>query len=94
MNPKKRYQANPVVSCGVEEDGAILFNPDTDDTSVVNLSGKELWFFLKTPRTIAEMVKKLLHSYSQVSVEQATEDVELFIRTLSPDFLLEMNDEK
>ena len=47
MNQEKRYQVNPVVSCGDEEDGAILYNPDTDDSSVVNLSGRELWNFLK-----------------------------------------------
>ena len=93
MSQEKFYQVNPVVSCGDEEDGAILYNPDTDDSSVVNLSGRELWDFLKTPRTVTEIVEHLLQSYSNVSVEQATEDAELFVEALAPDFLLETNND-
>ena len=93
MNQDKRYQVNPVVSCGNEEDGAVLFNPDTDDTSIVNLSGLEIWIFLKTPHTTTEIIEHLLHSYSNVSVEQATEDAEQFVKTLMPDFLLKINDD-
>ena len=92
MNHNKRYQVNPVVSYGKEEDGAILYNPDTDDTSVINLSGGELWDFLETPHTISEIVEHLLQIYSNVSIEQATEDVKLFTETLVPDFLQEIND--
>jgi len=93
MNQYKRYQVNPVVSCGNEVDGAVLFNPDTDDTSMVNLSGLEIWIFLKKPHTTTEIIEHLLYSYSNVSVEQATEDAEQFVKTLVPDFLLEINDD-
>jgi len=92
MIQDKRYQTNPVVSCGNEEDGAVLYNPDTDNTSVINLTGQELWAFLKTPHTTDEIVEHLLQNYSGVSGEQATEDTKLFIETLVPDFLLEIND--
>ena len=91
MNHDKRYQANPVVSCGNEEDGAVLYNPDSDNTSVINLSGLVLWDFLKTPHTPTEVVEHLLQTYSNVSVDQATEDAELFIEALVPEFLLEIN---
>ena len=93
MTQDKRYQANPVVSCGSEEDGAILYNPDTDNTSIINLTGRELWFFLQSPHTTDEIVEYLLHNFSGVSVEQATEDTNLFIETLVPDYLVEINDE-
>lgn len=92
MNHDTRYQANPVVSCGNEEDGAVLYNPDTDNTSVVNLSGRELWIFLRIPRTTDEIVAYLVQTYRNVSIDQATTDVALFIETLSPDFLQELND--
>ena len=93
MNQDNRYQANPAVSCGDEEDGAVLYNPDTDNTSVVNLSGRELWAFLKTPHSVIEIVGHLLQMYSGVSDDQATKDAEQFIETLIPDFLLEINDD-
>ena len=89
MNQRTHYRANPVVSCGAEEDGAVLYNPDTDATSMVNLTGRELWFFLQTARTEAEIVDHLLQNYRDVSVEQATEDTRLFIESLLPDFLLD-----
>jgi hypothetical protein len=92
MNQRMRYQANPVVSCGAEEDGAVLYNPDTDDTSMVNLTGQELWSFLQTARSEGEIVDHLVRNYRDVSVEQATEDTKLFIESLVPDFLLEIND--
>ena len=92
MNQFKRYQANPVVSCGAEEDGAVLYNPDTDETSMVNTTGRELWFFLNTARTEGEIVDHLVQNYRDVSAEQAAEDTKVFIESLVPDFLLEIHD--
>ena len=93
MNHEKRYLANPVVSCGEEEDGAILYNPDLDLTSVVNLTGLDIWDFLQAPHGTKEIVDHLLQNYSGVSVKQVTEDIKLFVETLVPDFLLEINDD-
>jgi hypothetical protein len=93
MSESKRYQANPVVSCGDEEDGAVLFNPDTDDTTIVNLTGRALWAFLEAPRTVDEMAAHLVEAYPGVSAEQAAEDAAQFVQTLTPDFLLETDDD-
>ena len=93
MNSPTRYAANPAVSCGDERDGAVLFNPDTDDTAMVNLTGRALWAFLETPRTIDEMAANLVNTYQGVSTEQATKDATQFVQSLVPDFLLEMNDD-
>jgi hypothetical protein len=49
------YRANPVVSCGEEPASAVLFNLDVDDTAFVNVSGRTLWHFLKTPRAVSEV---------------------------------------
>ena len=87
-----RYQAQPVVSCGDEEDGAVLYNPDADETAVVNLSGRDLWAFLETPRTVDEMAAYLVSSYSDVTLEQASEDATAFVESLLPDFLLEVGE--
>lgn len=90
MDLKKQYQANPVVSLAIESDGAVLFNPDIDMASVINPSGQQLWEFLTTPRTRKEMTDFFLGHYSKTSLEQITEDIERFIATLTPDFLLEI----
>ncbi len=92
MNQGSRYMANPVVSVGKEDDGAVLYNPDIDISSVVNLSGSDLWMFLKSPRSSEEIIAYLIDKYSEVSVEQATKDTKLFIDTLTPDFLLVIED--
>ena len=89
MDAEKHYQANPVVSLAREPDGAVLYNPDTDTASVVNPTGQKLWEFLTTPRTKREIIDYFLEHYSEVSLEQVTEDVERYIETLTPDFLLE-----
>jgi hypothetical protein len=94
MNAPKRYTANPMVSCGDEEDGAFLFNPDTDDTAIVNLSGRALWALLAdSPRTVDEMAAHLVAAYRDVSTEQAAEDAAQFVQALAPDFVLEIGDE-
>ena len=89
MDLEKYYQVNPVVSLANEPDGAVLYNPDTDLASVVNPVGQVLWEFLAAPRTPKEMIDFLLDRYSKVSRGQAAEDIEQFIETLTPDFLLE-----
>ena len=84
------YRANPVVSCGEEPDGALLFNPDTDDAVLVNVSGRRLWRFLESPRTVEAMSMYLGQAYRDVSIERAREDVVRFVQALTPDFLLEV----
>lgn len=91
MNKTKRYQVNPVVSYGEEEDGAVLFNPDTDDTVIINTTGQILWNLLKTPHTVEELSEHLTEKYQNISIEQVTEDVTQFVQALIPDFLSEVD---
>jgi len=84
----KTYRANEVVSCVDEgEDGAMLYNPDTDDTVVLNPSGRGIWVMLSAPRTIDEIASHLATAYPNVTPEQARKDAEQFIRSLVPDFI-------
>ena len=92
MNQAKRYQVNPVVSCGDESDGAVLFHPDADETIIVNLTGRTLWHFLEAPHTVAEMGQHLKAFYPDVAVDQAADDARQFVEDLLPDFLLEAGD--
>lgn len=85
----RRYVSNPVVSCGDEgDDGAILFNPDTDDTIVVNQTGKSVWELLRTPCTPDEVASYLKTKYDIGAEHSPAEEVEAFLETLSPGFVL------
>jgi len=81
--------ANPVVSCGDETDGSVLFNPDTDDMVVINPSGKVIWEFIQTAHTPQEIAAHLLETYQGVSAEQAAQDAQNFVASLLGDFVLE-----
>lgn len=92
MNAPLRYQVNPDVSCGDEMDGAVLFNPDTNSTTVINTSGRLLWRYLTQPRTVDEMAAHLVESFRGVEAEQAQADATAFIETLAPTYVLEVGD--
>jgi len=84
--------ANPVVSCRTEgDDGALLFNADTDNTLLINPTGIMVWDFLNEPRTVEEIVEYISRSYSN-SPDHASvrKDIETFVTDLAPDFISEV----
>jgi hypothetical protein len=82
-----RIVADPVVSCRPEEDGALLFNPDTDTTLLINTTGLVVWQFLKTPHTVGEITAHLMEACGAIPDKSAVRtDVEAFIHDLAPDF--------
>ena len=86
---KTTYRANDVVSCAEEnEDGALLYNPDKDESVLLNPSGRSIWDFLAAPRTLDEVVGHLTATYPGVTGEQAREDADKFMQSLLPDFIL------
>ena len=86
---KTTYRANEVVSCADEdEDGALLYNPDEDDTVLLNPSGRSIWALLAAPRTLDEIAGHLTATYPSVTREQAEQDADKFIQSLLPDFIL------
>jgi hypothetical protein len=88
----KRYHVNPVVSCRDEgADGAILFNPDRDETMVINAPGRALWQLLSAPHTAEDLAARLVEAYSDVEMEQAQIDVEAFLKPLVGDFVQEVD---
>ena len=92
MDNPKHYLANPLVSCGEEEDGALLFNPDTNDSAIINPTGQVIWSFLALPHTLDEIAAHLVEFFQGVSTEQANQDAARFIQALTPDFVLEPSD--
>ena len=91
ISPGTKITANPVVSCRIEGDaGAVLFNPDTDTTRLINPTGIMIWDFIRLSRTIDEIVAYVAESCSNSPDPAAVrKDIELFVADLAPDFILE-----
>jgi hypothetical protein len=92
INLNGQITANPVVSCRVEgDDGALLFNADTDNTLLINPTGIVVWNFINQPRTVEEIVEYITKSYSN-SPDHASvrKDIETFVSDLTPDFISEV----
>ncbi len=85
--------ANATVSCRIEgEDRALLFNPDTDNTLLINPVGLSVWTFLAQPRTVDDIVSYLTTLFSDNPDHSVVkQDVETFIRELVPDFVSEVD---
>lgn len=83
MSDSTQYLANPDVSCRIEdEDGAILYNPDTRSCQVINAVGLELWQCLSQPRRRDDLAVHLCEIYEGVSLEDAVRDIEAFLQPL------------
>jgi len=87
-----RYQVNPVVSCRVEgKDGAILFNADTDSTTLINTTGLFCWTCLEYPVTLEELITRYMKNYAGVPDHEAVhKDIESFLLELVPDYISEV----
>lgn len=86
-----KYQANPNVSFRDEgEEGAVLYNPDMDLSTIMNATGGLIWGFVEKPRTIDEIAAFLVKSFTGVGPETAKTDAESFIKMLGENFINEI----
>lgn len=73
------YIVNPDVSCREEgPDGALLFNPDTDQVVVINITGLLIWEALEAANTRDGAVAAVKERCDNVPDEVA-DDVNAFI---------------
>jgi len=84
------YKANPVVSCRIEaEEDAILFNPDTDNTCILNGTGIAIWQFLVTARSEDEICEHLADQYDEApGQESLLPDIQAFLLRLGKDYII------
>ncbi len=80
-----KYSINHDISCRIEEgdEGAILFNPETDAVHVINPIGYAIWQAIEYPKNKKEIVEYLLDICEDVPTEQVTQDVNEFIDKLN-----------
>lgn len=82
-----RYRGNPVVSCRIEgENDAILYNPDTDNTILINGSGIAIWQFIQELRS-EEEIARYLSDFFDEKPESLLEDVRTFLEGLGEEYL-------
>jgi hypothetical protein len=68
----------------------IVFNPDNDQVMMLNRSGVELWRAFEKGCSIEAAVELLVEKFESVTPEQARQDVEVFVRQLQKESLLEL----
>lgn len=86
-----KFMANKVVSCRVEgSDGALLYNPDTNRSILINPSGLIMWRFLAEPRTIDDLATYLVKKYNDCPDKTAVrEDIIQFLSDLTSEYIQE-----
>jgi hypothetical protein len=86
------YQSNPVISFKNEGDeGAVLYNPDSDKVVIINAVGTAIWQFIDQPRTADEIVAMLAENFSDVDAVKAHEDLKQFIGGFEEGFIDEIS---
>ncbi len=75
------YLRNPDVVLREEDpdEGALLFNPDTNQVKVINITGLFIWQQCDVARTLEEIVNEVQKGFDEVPSEQVTGDVKEFV---------------
>jgi hypothetical protein len=78
-----RFIRNPDVNLRDEdEDGGLLFNPDTDRIQLVSRTGLFIWKILDQSLTLDEITASLKDGFSDVPDQEVRGDVEDFIQQM------------
>lgn len=78
-----RYARNPdVVLREEDEDGGLLFNPDTNQVRVLNTTGLFIWKQCDGSRNLDEIVHALQESFEDVPLDRVDQDVREFVEEM------------
>ena len=78
-----RYVRNPdVVLREEDEDGGLLFNPDTSQVQLVNTTGLYIWKQLALGMELSTITGGLLAAFADAPADQAAADVREFIAAM------------
>lgn len=74
------YVRNPDVGLREEdENGGLLFNPDTRGIQAVNTTGLFIWRLCDGTRTQSDIAAALVQEYEGATLEDVTPDVQAFV---------------
>lgn len=75
-----RYIVNQDVNLREEdEDGALLYNPDSDRVQLLNSTGLYIWKLCQQERTVSEIITALQADFDDAPVDAIATDVEEFV---------------
>jgi PqqD family protein of HPr-rel-A system len=74
--------ANPEVAVEADDDGALLFHPDTGEVQVLNPTGAYLFGLLDGSRSSKDLVDCLMREYAIADRQAAEKDVDDFLTAL------------
>lgn len=78
-----RYMRNPdVVLREEDDDGGLLFNPDTNQIKVINPTGLFIWERCDGERDLTEIVETLQEAFDDAPGDQVTQDVQEFMEEM------------
>lgn len=78
-----------------DQDGALLFNPDTNRVELLNSTGLFIWQQCKSAVTMGDLVAKVKKAFDEVPEDQVAEDVQKFVEgLLSSGFLGKLEESK
>ena len=79
-----RYLRNPdVVLREEDEDGGLLFNPDTNQIKVINSTGIFIWQECNGNQDVLAIVKALRDAFEDVPEDQVTDQVCEFLEEMA-----------
>lgn len=81
VSTPSQYLCNPDVVLREEDpdEGALLFNPDTNQVKVINTTGLFIWQQCGVARALDEIVAEVQKGFDEVPVEQVAQDVQEFV---------------
>jgi len=80
LTPKSIFRCNPeVVLREEDEDGGLLFNPDTNQIKVLNSSGLLIWKQFGKQQGLDTVVASLQETFEDISHDEIMNDVRAFL---------------
>lgn len=77
------YVTNPDVVLREEDtDGALLFNPDTNDVKVINNTGAFIWEVCQKGKTLEKIIVAVKDNFDKVPEDKVETEVKDFIEAL------------
>ena len=73
---------NPAVDLAPMKNESVLFQPQTNQFCLLNVTAAFLWNHLEQPCTVPELAQKLCDSFDGVSIQEAIRDVEKTVNEL------------
>jgi hypothetical protein len=74
------YQCNPdVVLREEDEDGGLLYNPDTNQVKIINTTGLFIWKQCSSQSTLPAIVAALEQSFDEIPPGAVAGDVQQFL---------------